>query len=296
MDVPGIKILTGFLNLFLFVLPQVFQLHTVQYNQQPSCNDEKKIVRAMQSSSTVIFMLHNFNPSPNTLMHHVVREPCHTGYLNTVQHTDNAWFLSSPYRKHTVQTSVSGTDSIGAQFGQEAPRAIGTASTSIRCCLQWKPLRCAVFGSPIVEQCTQWWQHQGSPRWRRQHRLHETGGRVEQLRRDRHQFGVFGAWYVNPLVLYLLCWITYWFLICVFMFECNDFHDRNNDPCLDVGSIDDNRSFHTDGNAGRWVEWSFEHGSDIEAHPQSTLSCLGGGRRTHREWPRESQDTMERGR
>jgi hypothetical protein len=100
MDVPGIKILTGFLNLFLFVLPQVFQLHTVQYNQQPSCNDEKKIVRAMQSSSTVIFMLHNFNPSPNTLMHHVVREPCHTGYLNTVQHTDNPRFLSSPYHKH----------------------------------------------------------------------------------------------------------------------------------------------------------------------------------------------------
>jgi hypothetical protein len=92
MDVPGIKILTVFLNLFLFVLPQVFQLHTVQYNQQPSCNDEKKIVRAMQSSSTVIFMLHNFNPSPNTLMHHVVRKPCHTGYLNTVQHTDLDFF------------------------------------------------------------------------------------------------------------------------------------------------------------------------------------------------------------
>lgn len=33
-------------------------------------------------------------------MHHVVREPCHTGYLNTVQHTDNPRFLSSPYHKH----------------------------------------------------------------------------------------------------------------------------------------------------------------------------------------------------
>ena len=243
----------------------------------------------MQSSSTVIFMLHNFNPSPNTLMHHVVRKPCHTGYLNTVQHTDLDFFC-------LPTTNISTWN----RFNWCTVWSRGTTSN-------WHNINFDSLLSPMKTptMCGIWFPHR-----RAMHAVVATPGQSEEEETTPTTWNRWPCWAVTTrqasvwriwgLVCESSCVVlvvlNYWFLICVFMFECNDFHDRNNDPCLDVGSIDDNRSFHTDGNAGRWVEWSFEHGSDIEAHPQSTLSCLGGGRRAHREWPRESQDTMERGR
>ena len=49
-------------------------VRVIEYHQQPSCTDEKKLIEAMAWSGVTIFLLHNFNTNPNVLIHHVWME------------------------------------------------------------------------------------------------------------------------------------------------------------------------------------------------------------------------------